>query len=675
MDRKPDFNNGDDFIESEEYGPISELDYRFFEYMQEGVIVSTPIYEDSKVVDLIVAYANLLAYKQRKDLEEGFIAKSIKEIHDPETVMIDIEKANEAISTGRGIKYEIYRPHLDKYFSISAFSPREDIYVTFSIDITKQKKSEERINRERQKLLDIVEFLPDATFVIDENKEVIAWNKALEEMTGVSKEEILGKDDYQYSIPFYGTKRPIIIDFIFEKEEKIVSKYDYIKRDGKTLYAEVFVNNLFGGRGAFVFVKASPLYDSQGNLVGSIETVRDITEQKKAQIDLIENEEKFRSTIEQSTDGISIVDENGKIVEWNKGMEKITGHKKSEELNKFVWDSQYELIPEEEKNKKIYNYIKDTIIKFLETGNAPWMKNALERRIQRPNGEIRSIQSVTYPIKTEKGIIIGSISRDITEQKKTEAQLKYEQNLLNIVLNNIPVSVAVAEAPSGKLIRANEQFEKIWGQPFIPSENIEEYSKYKGYHSDGRPYEAEEWPLARSISTGEVVEGEEIKIIFKDGTEKILVVSSTPIKNENGQIILGIVIAADITERKKIEMLLKENEEKFSKAFHSNSAGMAIANLNGKIIELNDAYAKITQYTPEELLGKSVTDLNIISVEEQENTFKRLIEGNPIYNEERKILTKNGEIKTVMYTVEFIEYRGERNVFVIIYDVTDLKKD
>jgi PAS domain S-box-containing protein len=676
MDRKPDLNDIDESrIESEEYGPLLDLDYRFFEYMQEGVIVSAVVRDDSgKVVDLIIKYANLAAYKQRKDLKDGLIEKSIKEIYTPEEVKLDIKKANEVVNTGRGAKYEIYRSKLDKHFTITAFSPKEDLCVTFTTDITERKKAEERINKERRKLLDIIEFLPDATFVINEKREVIAWNKALEEMTAVPKKEILGKGDYAYSIPFYGHKRPILIDLVFLSEKEIDAEYDYVKREGDIIFAEAFVENIFGGKGGYLFGKISPLYDDKGNLVGAIETIRDITEYKKAEMDLLESEIKFRSTIEQSTDGISIIDENGVIIEWNRGMEKITGHKREEELDMQIWDSQYELLPEEEKTSELYDYIKGTILQFLQTGDANWMNKPLDRKIQRPDGEIRFTQSVTYPIKTERGTIIGSITRDITEQKKTEEQLRNEQNLLDTVLNNIPVAVSVAEAPSGKLIRANEQFEKVWGQPFTFSKDIEGYSTYKGFHLDGSPYKPEEWPLSRSITAGEVVTDEEISVLFENGTEKVLSVSSTPIKDKNGEIILGVVIAADITERKKAEELLKESEEKYSKAFYSNPAGIVITTLKGEVIEVNDAYANITEYKREELLGKAVTDLNIISVEERDAVLKILTKGDSIYNEEREIRTKSGKTVQVLYTVEFIDYGGEKKVFSIIYDITELKK-
>ncbi len=284
MEQKPNFSdNEEDKIGSKEYGPIPSLDYRFFEYMQEGVIVYDPVRDESgKIVDLIIKFANLAAYRQRKSLKNGLMGNSIIELYGHENAALELKKANEVVSTGRGTKYETYYAFLDKYFLITAFSPRKDLYITLTIDITKQKKAEKEIRIERQKLLDIIEFLPDPTFVIDENKKVIAWNKALEEMTGTPKEEIIGKGDYAYSIPLYGERRPILVDLIFLKEKEIEAKYDYVKRKGETLFAEVFMDKLYGGKGAYVFKKASPLYDSEGNLVGSIQTIHDISEQKKA---------------------------------------------------------------------------------------------------------------------------------------------------------------------------------------------------------------------------------------------------------------------------------------------------------------------------------------------------------------------------------------------------------
>src|SRR5271157_4340319 len=120
-------------------------------------------------------------------------------------------------------------------------------------ETAESKPAEEKLEATRQLFIDIIEFLPDATFVIDGDHKVIAWNRAMERMTGTKKEEIIGKGDYAYSVPFYGEKRPILVDLIGMEHSEIEEKYDHIKREGNTLYAEVFLPVMYGGRGAYVW--------------------------------------------------------------------------------------------------------------------------------------------------------------------------------------------------------------------------------------------------------------------------------------------------------------------------------------------------------------------------------------------------------------------------------------
>ena len=156
-------------------------------------------------------------------------------------------------------------------------------------DITERKRAEEELRAAHQQLATIIDFLPDATFVIDRDKKVIAWNRAIEEMTGTRKGDILGQGNYAYAIPWYGERRPILIDLIEADDPEFRSKYEYVHKHGNMLFAEVFVPSVFGGRGADLWVTASPLLDSEGKQVGAIESVRDITERKQA--------EKIRETL------------------------------------------------------------------------------------------------------------------------------------------------------------------------------------------------------------------------------------------------------------------------------------------------------------------------------------------------------------------------------------------
>lgn len=134
-------------------------------------------------------------------------------------------------------------------------------------------------------MLDIVECLPDATFVVDNNRRVIAWNRALEEMTGVSKQEMIGQGDYAYAVPFYGMRRPVLIDLIDEDLDRIDHFYPYISRDGRTLFMETFIRKLADRENRFLWGTASPLLDKHGNTIGGIESIRDITEYKQAEIE------------------------------------------------------------------------------------------------------------------------------------------------------------------------------------------------------------------------------------------------------------------------------------------------------------------------------------------------------------------------------------------------------
>jgi PAS domain S-box-containing protein len=154
---------------------------------------------------------------------------------------------------------------------------------TLSARLVEIRHITEEISESRQQMLDIIDFLPDATFVVDCDKKVIVWNSAMEKMTGVTKTEMLGQGNNAYTIPFYGEKRQNLLDLLEEDNETIAATYKNVLRENNTLSAETFCPALYGGKGAFVWAVVAPLFNMNGDRIGAIESIRDTTERRHTQ--------------------------------------------------------------------------------------------------------------------------------------------------------------------------------------------------------------------------------------------------------------------------------------------------------------------------------------------------------------------------------------------------------
>lgn len=169
----------------------------------------------------------------------------------------------------------------------------------FFRDVSERKIADERLNIAYRQLENIIEFLPDATAIIDKDKHIIAWNRSMEEMTGVPKTDVIGKNHSYIAVPFYGHQRPFLMDLLIKKESKFETEYSYVKKKGDSLYAEAFTPALNDGKGAWVWAIASPLFDNEKNVIGIIESIRDITERKKAEEALSKQTEELKRSISE----------------------------------------------------------------------------------------------------------------------------------------------------------------------------------------------------------------------------------------------------------------------------------------------------------------------------------------------------------------------------------------
>ncbi len=144
------------------------------------------------------------------------------------------------------------------------------------------------------------------------------------------------------------------------------------------------------------------------------------------------------------------------------------------------------------------------------------------------------------------------VSHDVTEREQLLSQLAAERGRLEAVLQQMPAGVVIAEAPSGRLLLANRQAERILRYRFLPPAGTKRYLWQRDL-PHRRAYRPEEWPLARSIAAGEIVAGEELDFQRGDGSRGTLSISSAPIRDRQGRIVAGVVTFHDISERKRAE--------------------------------------------------------------------------------------------------------------------------
>ena len=182
----------------------------------------------------------------------------------------DIEAYREALKKTNVMPLDQFRLIADFLFLLAnELSTRAYQNIQQARFITDLKKTEENLKTANRQLEDIIEFYPDATHIVDKDLKIIAWNRAMEDMTGMKKSEMIGKGHEFSSIAFYGYLRPYLIDLLDKEDPELETNYKAIRRKGKSVYSEVFAPKLHDGKGAYVWAIASPLFDSEGQPRGS----------------------------------------------------------------------------------------------------------------------------------------------------------------------------------------------------------------------------------------------------------------------------------------------------------------------------------------------------------------------------------------------------------------------
>jgi PAS domain S-box-containing protein len=298
-------------------------------------------------------------------------------------------------------------------------------------DISDEKLAEEALRESQQRLYQILEGSPIAAFVIDRDHQVIFWNRALEELSRIRADDVVGTD--QQWRAFYGLKRPCMADLIIDEKLAEVKKWYAGKGHPSKLLKEAFEATDFfpdlGEGGRWLRFTAAAIRNSQGELVGAVETLDDITEQKTAEQAVKESEQRLHTILQGSTIPTFVIGKDHRVLFWNKSLEELSRIPAKEVLGtKQHWRAFYG-----DERPCMADLLVDGDIREVSRwyqgkySKSKLLKDAFEAVDFFPSlAEGKWVRFTAAVIRNAGGQVIGALEtlEDITERKRSEIALQ-----------------------------------------------------------------------------------------------------------------------------------------------------------------------------------------------------------------------------------------------------------
>jgi PAS domain S-box-containing protein len=446
-----------------------------------------------------------------------------------------------------------------------------------------RRMAEKSIHDHERREADILNFLPDATIAIDTKGIVIAWNHAMEMMTGVQASRILGKGNYEYAIPFYQERRPILIDLVLAPEDEIRAKYSFVRIDGNVLTTET-INATPCGKNAVLWGKAVPLHDMQGTVIGAIESIRDITDYKRAKNSLEESERRYRNVIEDQTELICRFLPDGTHVFVN------------DAYCRYFTRTREEIIGKKFRPDMLSDEDLVLVLRHLASLTQEHPVGTNTQRIIMPDGTIRWQQWSTRAIFNPAGKVTEyqSVGADITEMKRSGDALHREKMFSDTIIDSIPGAFFVVNR-KGEYVRCNKYMEEALG---IPAEQLCGSSAFSPVLEEERPAVEQAMAAVFSKGYGEIT----ARVMGKRKLIRDYLITGRRMEIGGEEYIVGTGI--DMTEKHQLARVMEESENRYRTLFNRSATIMMILEEDTTVSLINAEFEKISGYIKEEIEGK-----------------------------------------------------------------------
>jgi PAS domain S-box-containing protein len=460
-----------------------------------------------------------------------------------------------------------------------------------SRDVTEEKKMEANIKENERRLNAIIQGLSIAAFFIDRNHKVVYWNKALEELSNINTKDVVGTDNQWWA--FYSQKRPVLADILIDNDVESINRWYHGKCKKSRLLSDSYEGQDFfpalGDIGKWLQFAATTIRNSEGKVIGVLETLEDISESKKAEIALQDSEKKYRLLFDSATDGIILFDMFGRVVNANEIVSEIIGENKENIIGRHFKD--LNLISEKDIPYMLENFGPINSSKGIE----------ICVTIKNKNGEVKYLETCsTNVVRDGKNIGVMCLIHDVTKRKESDEELKHSQEKYRLVVENAMEMIFIAQGDKLKfcnkatLEHLGYSAEEVYSTPFA-----------EFVHPDDRQMVLKNY--AARLKGEMALPFYSFRIINKQKACRWVELQPVVITWEGKPASLNFL--RDITENRKLIEELAASEQKYHNLYDNLRDGTVATDYKGRFLECNAAFEQITGYSQKELQQMTNKDI------------------------------------------------------------------